>query len=204
MPETKLYRLLRAIKHRLVGANLPPDLLAERYPDQQIGPFSYGDLQLPAYPGDARLRMGAYCSVAAGVQVLLGGEHRPDWVTTYPFPAKDPRFAAIPGHPRTKGDVVIGNDVWLGREAMILSGVTIGDGAVVGARALVTRDVPPYAIVAGNPGVVVRKRFDDATIARLLALRWWDWPAERVARAVPMMLDRDIAAFLDAAEAGRI
>jgi acetyltransferase-like isoleucine patch superfamily enzyme len=199
-----LIDLLREAKRRTIGANLPPDLLAERYPDYEIGRGSYGDLIVVRYPGDARLRMGAYCSVAAEVKVMLGGEHRPDWTTTYPFPARDPRFAAIEGHPRTKGDVVIGNDVWLGREAMILSGVTIGDGAVVGARALVTRDVPPYAIVAGNPAQFVRSRFAPEIVARLLAIRWWDWPEERIARAVPQMLDRDITAFLDAVEAGRL
>lgn len=202
MPESRLYQLARKLKHKLFGDGLPPELLADRYPEYRIGRGSYGDLVIARYVGDAQLIMGAYCSVAANVQVLLGGEHRPDWATTYPFNAQDPRFTHLEGHPRTKGDVVIGNDVWLGREAMILSGVTIGDGAVVGARALVTRDVPPYGIVAGNPAVLVRKRFDEPTIARLLALRWWDWPDERVARAVEAMSSRDVTGFLDRAEAG--
>lgn len=199
----RMIDLLREAKRRTIGGALPPDLLAERYPEYRIGRGSYGDLVVVRYPGDARLQMGAYCSVAAEVKVMLGGEHRPDWVTTYPFSARDPRFAHIEGHPRTKGDVVIGNDVWLGREAMILSGVNIGDGAVVGARALVTRDVPPYGIVAGAPAQLVRKRFDEATIEKLLAIRWWDWPDDRIERAMPLLLSRDIAAFIAAVDAGR-
>jgi len=79
-----------------------------------------------------------------------------------------------------KGDVSIGNDVWIGRETLILSGVTIGDGAVIGARAVVTKDVEPYSIVAGNPARLIRKRFDDKTIHRLLEIRWWDWPPEKI------------------------
>lgn len=202
MGTTPLYAALRKIKHALLGDGLPPDLLADRYPEYRIGRASYGDLVVTRYVGDAQLIMGAYCSVAANVQVLLGGEHRPDWTTTFPFNAKDGRFVDIEGHPRTKGDVIIGNDVWLGREAMILSGVRIGDGAVIGARALVTRDVPPYGIVAGNPAALVRKRFDDRTVERLLALRWWDWPEDRVARAVRDMSSRDVQSFLDRAESG--
>lgn len=204
MNQSRLYLAARKLKHRLVGDGLPPQLLAERYPQYRIGRGSYGDLVVARYKGDAQLVMGAWCSVAANVQVMLGGEHRMDWVTTYPFNAMDPRFADLEGHPRTKGDVVIGNDVWLGREAMILSGVTIGDGAVVGARALVTRDVPPYGIVAGNPATLVRKRFDDETIARLLALKWWDWPDDRIAGAVRAMSSRDVNDFLDRAERGAL
>ncbi len=84
-----------------------------------------------------------------------------------------------------KGDIVVGNDVWIGYEAVILAGVTIGDGAIIGARAVVTRDVPPYTIVGGVPAKPIRKRFDEDTIARLLELRWWDWPEERIAQNIP-------------------
>lgn len=191
--------LLRLIRPR--QARKP---LAARFPQFEIGRGSYGDLIVPRYSGDARLRIGAFCSFAAGVQVLLGGEHRSDWATTYPFSEIDPRFAGHRGHPRSKGDVAIGNDVWFGREAMVLSGVTIGDGAVIAARALVAQDVPPYAVVGGVPARTIRMRFAPEIVDRLRALRWWDWPDERIARAMPLMLDRDIEAFLDAAEAGRV
>ena len=94
------------------------------------------------------------------------------------------------GHPASKGDVVIGNDVWIGRKAVILSGVTIGDGAVVGTMAVVTSNVEPYTIVAGNPARPVRKRFDDSTIQNLLQLRWWDWPTEKVKENVKSLVMR--------------
>lgn len=178
--------------------------IADRYPEYDIGTGSYGDLRI-IHPGpDAQFSMGKYCSVASGVTVLLQGEHRADWITTYPFSLFDPRHAHISGHPRAKGDVVIGNDVWLGREAMIMSGVNIGDGAIVAGRAVVVADVPPYAIVGGNPAKFIRTRFSEDVIERLLQIRWWDWPEERLAASMPLMLSNDIGAFLDAAERGEI
>ena len=94
-----------------------------------------------------------------------------------------------------KGDITLGNDVWIGYEAVILAGVTIGDGAIIGARAVVTRDVPPYAIVGGVPARLIRRRFDEATIESLLALQWWDWEPERIRRALPVLQAGDIAAL---------
>ena len=94
-----------------------------------------------------------------------------------------------------KGDIVIGNDVWIGYEAVILPGVTIGDGAVIGTRAVVTKDVPPYTIVGGVPAKPIRKRFDDAVIERLEALRWWDWEEEKIRRAIPAIRSGDLAAL---------
>lgn len=198
------FRRLKIFIFKQIGYERVPNRLAKRYPKYRIGPGSYGDLNVIRYPGDAELRMGAWCSVAAGVKVMLGGEHRPDWVTTYPFNPEYPGFEHLTGHPRSKGDVVIGNDVWIGREAMILSGVTIGDGAVIGARALVTRDVPPYGIVAGNPAKLVRKRFDDVLIERLLRLRWWDWPESRIMAAVSQLMSDDVLGFVEAAERGEV
>lgn len=174
------------------------------YPQYSIGKGSYGDLSVVDFGEGTILTVGKYCSFARGSQVMLGGNHRADWVTTYPFSALDERFRSFRGHPQSKGDVVIGNDVWVAREAMILSGVTIGDGAVIGARAVVSRDVPPYTIVAGNPAVEIRSRFPAETVERLLALRWWDWPDERIAKAMPHLLSDRIEAFLDAAEKGGI
>jgi acetyltransferase-like isoleucine patch superfamily enzyme len=180
------------------------DSLPERFPQFEIGRGSYGGLGVVDYGGGTRVRVGAYCSIAAGVQVILGGEHRTDWVTTFPFTEIDPRFAHIKGHPRTKGDINIGNDVWIGRDAFILSGVTIGDGAVVAARALVSRDVPPYAIVAGNPATLLRYRFAADVIERLVKAAWWTWPAERIEAAVPSLLSTDVLTFLDAVESGHL
>mgnify|MGYP001250008780 CR=1 FL=1 len=197
----KLRRLAGKVRRNLRGG---PPMLAECYPQHAIGRGSYGELTVSDFGDGGRLFMGAYCSTARGSKVLLGGGHRTDWVTTYPFCVLEPALSDVTGHPVTRGDVVIGNDVWIGTDAMILSGVTIGDGAVIMARAVVTRDVAPYAIVGGMPARETGKRFDDATIARLLALRWWDWPHERIVRAGRHLLNSDIARFLDLAEAGEI
>ncbi|CAB4862193.1 unannotated protein [freshwater metagenome] len=175
--------------------------IQEKYPQFQIGRGTYGTPRIRSWQEGPTVRIGAFCSIAKGSQIFIGGEHRVDWVTTYPFSVFWPEARHITGHPRIRGDVNIGNDVWIGSDAMIMSGVTIGDGAVIGAAAVVARDVPPYAIVVGNPGVVVRKRFSDDIIARLLDLKWWDWDDERIKRHLPLMLANDPEGFLAAAEA---
>lgn len=190
-----LGKLRRRIRGRKRG-------LAERFPHYAIGRASYGDLEVRSWKEGATLKVGAFCSFAAGVKIFLGGEHRTDWVTTFPFPALWKAQAGhIPGHPKTRGDVVIGNDVWIGAEAVIMSGVRIGDGAVVGARAVVTRDVPPYAIVAGNPAVLIRLRFAEPVIERLRQIAWWNWSDERITRLMPLLLSDRIEDFIAAAEA---
>ncbi|WP_295386039.1 CatB-related O-acetyltransferase [uncultured Thiodictyon sp.] len=176
--------------------------LAEQYPQYQIGRGTYGDLAVSSFGSAATLRIGNFTSIAAGVRVLLGGEHRLDWVTTFPFSALWESARGHTGHPRTKGDVVIGADVWIGAETLITSGVTIGDGAVIGARAVVSRDVAPYTVVAGNPAVFVKVRFPEQTVQRLLALKWWDWTDAEIERALPDLLNTQIEAFLEKAEAG--
>ena len=143
------------------------------------------------YPvnGD-KLRIGKFCSIACGAKFLFNSaNHTLRSLSTYPFlifyeewglEGKDIRQAWD-----NKGDIVIGNDVWIGYQAVILAGVTVGDGAIIGSRAVVTRDVPPYTIVGGVPAKPIRKRFDEETIARFRALRWWDWDQETIRRAIP-------------------
>ena len=174
--------------------------LQERFPQFPIGKGTYGDPEIVSWDSGKTLTIGAFCSIAPGVKIFLGGDHRVDWVTTYPFSELWEAGKQFTGHPSSKGDVVIGNDVWIGNEALILSGVTIGDGAVIGARSVVTRDVPSYAIVAGNPARLIRLRFDDATIADLLRLKWWDRSDEEIGRMLPLLLSADIQAFLAAVE----
>ena len=122
-------------------------------------------------------------------------------MTTYPFNVVCQEARSFEGHPRTKGNVSIGNDVWIGTEAFILSGVTIGDGAVIAARSVVTRDVPPYSIVAGNPARQVRLRFSETVIDALQRIRWWDWPISEITTALPLLLSSDIEAFVAKYEA---
>lgn len=150
------------------------------------------------YPinGD-RLIIGKFCSIACSAKFLFNSaNHSLTSLSTYPFPIFFEEWglerAQVTRAWDHKGDIVIGNDVWIGYEAVILAGVTIGDGAIIGTRAVVTKDVPPYTIVGGVPAKPIRKRFPDDTIAALLALRWWDWPEER------------IAAHLDAIQSGQI
>jgi len=171
----------------------------------KIGQFSYGVPNVLSWGESATLVIGNFCSFADGIDILLGGNHRPDWVSTYPFPAIShwPEAQHIVGHPATNGDVVIGNDVWIGYKATILSGVTVGDGAVVGASALVTRDVPPYAVVGGNPARIIRMRFSDEIIRQLLEVRWWDWDLERIRRHIPLLMQEDISKFLKACNHAR-
>ncbi len=140
------------------------------------------------YPvnGD-RLKIGKFCSVACGAKFLFtSGNHSLRSLSMYTFPIFYEQWGLDPKNIRdawdNKGDIVIGNDVWIGYEAVILSGVTVGDGAVIGTRAVVTKDVPPYTIVGGVPARPIRRRFDPQTIARLEELRWWDWEEERIAR----------------------
>lgn len=150
------------------------------------------------YPinGD-RLIIGKFCSIACGAKFLFNSaNHSLTSLSTYPFPIFFEEWglerAQVTRAWDHKGDIVIGNDVWIGYEAVILAGVTVGDGAIIGTRAVVTKDVPPYTIVGGVPAKPIRKRFPDDTIADLLALWWWDWPEER------------IAAHLNAIQSGQI
>ena len=171
-----------------------------------VGKTTYGAPTVRTWGKSQSLTIGEYCSIAGEVTIFLGGNHRTDWITTYPFSRIDPAAAQFAGHPATRGPVVIGNDVWIGHGASILSGVTIGDGACVGMGAVVSRDVRPYSIVVGNPAVEVRRRFSDIQIERLLRLRWWEWSPERIASSYSQMLCSDIEAFLQYGESklGRV
>ena len=148
-----------------------------------IGSYSYGFHDAYFWNNETKLKIGKYCSIAEDVIFILGGEHRADWVTTYPFSAFPNEWesaANILGHPASKGDIVIGNDVWIGNGALILSGVTVGHGAIIGAGSVITKDIEAYAIYAGNPAKLIRYRFDQVVREKLLKLAWWDWPHEKI------------------------
>ena len=149
--------------------------------------------------GVDKLVIGSFCSIGSGAAFIMAGNqgHRRDWISTFPFywmPEIDAFEGARNGF-EPAGDTVIGNDVWIGTEAIVMPGVKIGHGAVIGTRALVTKDVEPYAIVGGNPSKTLRMRFVEADIARLLALRWWDWSDDELKSAMPLLTDGDISAL---------
>ena len=152
-----------------------------------------------------RLVIGKFCSIACGAKFLFNSaNHTRRSLSTYIFPVLFEEWGLdverIPEAWDNKGDIVIGNDVWIGYEAVVLAGVTIGDGAIIGARAVVTRDVPPYTIVGGVPAKPIRKRFSDAEIARLLELKWWDWPVEKIAAGIDAIQSGDLEALAEALE----
>ena len=148
-----------------------------------------------------RLVIGRFCSIACGAKFLFNcANHSLKSLSSYIFPLFYEEWGLDKADIATawdnRGDIIIGNDVWIGFEAVIMAGVHIGDGAIIGARAVVTKDVPPYTIVGGVPARVIRKRFDFATIEKLQALRWWDWPEERIRQNLPYLQNGELDKLL--------
>jgi len=141
-----------------------------------------------------RLIIGKFCSIACGAKFLFtSANHTMKSLSTYPFPIFFEEWGLdvknVASAWDNKGDIVVGNDVWIGYEAVILSGVHIGDGAIIGARAVVTRDVPPYTIVGGVPAKEIKKRFDEETIQKLQRIEWWNWPVEKIRQFLPQIMN---------------
>ena len=171
-------------------------------PNVTVGDFTYiADADFEShvthhYPwiGD-RLIIGRFCQIAAGVEFMMNGaNHQMNAVSTFPFytlegwDMEPPEMKDLP----IKGDTVIGNDVWIGQNALILPGVHVGDGAIIGANSVVGKDVSPYTVVAGNPARVIRNRFDDELTGLLLRFRWWDKEIEEINRLIPLLTSSDI------------
>lgn len=150
------------------------------------------------YPiNNDRLIIGKFCSIACGAKfVFNSANHTLGSLSNYTFPIFFEEWGLdikqVASAWDNKGDIVIGNDVWIGYEALVLAGVHIGDGAIIGARALVTKDVPPYTVVGGTPAKQIKKRFDDATVAKLQELKWWDWPSDKIKVALPHIMSGEI------------
>lgn len=153
------------------------------------------------FPGNGdKIKIGKYCSIACGTKIICSiAHHSKRSLAYYPFPIIPDHWELGPEdlHWEDKGETVIGNDVWLGYESVIMPGVHIGDGAAVGTRSVVTKDVPPYTVVAGSPARVIRKRFDDDTIEKLLALKWWDLPEEELKDLLPYLVHGNLEKVLE-------
>jgi len=149
-----------------------------------------------------RLIIGKFCSIASGVKFMMGGTqgHNYEWIASYPLDFLDDDFdnydKVPPKGNKPKGDTVIGNDVWIGAEAMIMPGIKIADGAVVGARSLVTKNIGAYEIWGGNPARLIKKRFSDEDIKKLLQIKWWDWSIEKIKANLALIRSREVNALL--------
>lgn len=180
------------------------------HPNIHIGDYTYfNDFRLPVKDvrqilvpylhegAPEKLIIGKFVQIAHGVQfVTSSANHQMDGFSTYPFSVfGEPWSSSYEAKWPNKGDTLVGNDVWFGHESLIMPAVSIGDGAIIAARSVVTKDVPPYTIVAGNPAKIVRTRFDEKTIANLLEIKWWDWPIEMVHRNIATIVAADIDAL---------
>lgn len=168
---------------------------------RSIGKYTYGHQNIEIYywSEGTWLDIGSFCSISGYVHVYLGGNHRLDWATTYPFGHINQNiFDSFngEGHPQTKGNVVIGNDVWIGTHVTIMSGVTIGDGATIANNSVITKDVEPYTVVGGNPAKFIKKRFDDETVNQLLELKWWELEDSHINQMSPYLCNSNFKEYL--------
>jgi acetyltransferase-like isoleucine patch superfamily enzyme len=162
-----------------------------------IGKHSYGieHISIRSWGEGADLFIGSFCSIARNQTVFLGGNHRTDWATAFPF---GHIFNEVfptgqingPGHPASKGNVIIENDVWIGEGCTIMSGIKIGSGSVIAAKSVVTKDVAPYTIVGGNPAKLIKERFPQHIAKQLLDIKWWEKSDEEINRIVPLLQDQ--------------
>jgi virginiamycin A acetyltransferase len=168
------------------------------YYDDPVDPEGFERNVLYNYGGD-RLIIGKLCAIATHVKFIMNGaNHKLDGISTFPFPifgqgweGEMGQLIALP----SRGDTVIGNDVWIGYDSLIMPGVQVGDGAIVAARSLVVKDIPPYTMAGGNPAQPIKQRFSDAEVAQLLAIKWWDWDVAKITRNIAVIMNSDIQAL---------
>ena len=163
-----------------------------------IGDYTYGRIKIKKFDDFTKLKIGKFCSFADKVTFLLGGEHNIDWISTFPFNEffSEKIEEKIIGHPASKGDIIVGNDVWIGYGSLILSGVTIGHGAIIGANSVVTKDIPAYAIAAGNPVKIYKRRFSEEIIKKMLEIAWWNWNIDKILKNASLLQSPNIEEFI--------
>lgn len=169
------------------------------YDDRRYGPeqFEENNVLYNYHHDKVKLVIGKFCALAAETTFIMTGDHKLDGFSTYPFPIFGKGWESafsIEEFPM-KGDIIVGNDVWFGFRSLIMPGVTIGHGSIIAAGTVVKKDVPPYSVVAGNPGKVVKKRFNEKTIERLLEIAWWDWEIEKINRNLKQICYADLEAL---------
>lgn len=180
------------------------------HPNIQIGDYTYfNDFRLPVpdvrqllvpymhQGAPEKLIIGKFVQIAHGVQIITSSaNHQMEGFSTYPFAVfGEPWASSYQAKWPNKGDTVIGNDVWIGHEALIMPAVTIGDGVIIASRSVVTKDIPPFTIVAGNPAKIIRMRFDELTIDKLLEIKWWEWPIDKITKNIEIIVASDINAL---------
>jgi acetyltransferase-like isoleucine patch superfamily enzyme len=167
-----------------------------------LGKHTYGHENIRVYDwGEGKsISIGAFCSLATNIQIFIGGNHRSDWISTYPFGHIHKNtfneFNGI-GHPSSNGDVIIGNDVWIGANSTIMSGITIGDGAIIANNSHVVKNVEAYEIVGGNPARSIRKRFDEPTIEKLLKIKWWNLEDSEINKISPILCSNNMETLFE-------
>ena len=192
-------RLIRFFKRIRFMEN---DLVLERLRKEgllKVGEHTYGKIVVDAYEGsESKITIGKYCSISRDVRFINGGIHPIDWVSLYPFRIKWKMEGALAdGMPTTKGPIQVMNDVWIGTGSTILSGVTIGNGAIIMAGSIVTKDIPAFTIVGGIPAKPVKKRFSDQEIQALEEIKWWDWSEEKIKENVDLLSATDLTKFIE-------
>lgn len=186
-------------KDKVHKFNLPYTRNFTQYIKYSVGKYTYGAPIVKDWHQGSTLKIGNFSSIAENVTVLLGGNHPIDWVSSFPFGIVFEEFKErYYEYPKlSKGSIVIGNDVWIGLNSTILSGVTIGDGAIIAAGSIVTKSVEPYAIVGGNPAKLIKKRFTDEAIFKLLAIKWWNWKIDKIKDNLDLIMSEDIDVFIE-------
>ena len=165
-----------------------------------FGKYTYGVPEIKFYNNYAKLTVGNFCSIGGNVKIYLGGEHRTDYITTFPFGYLHKNVFNLNreyDNKFTKGDVCIGNDVWIGDNSTIMSGINIGDGSVIANNSHVVKNVEPYSIVGGNPAKLIRYRFTQEQIQKLLQIKWWFWNDEKINNYVELLHSLDIDNFIN-------